>query len=154
MHTRRVFCLQRFDLFFLPRSHQHGTANTNRASLYVESRACGVRCRACATGKPFSRVERLILEISSFKGYGGYIGEGRGGSLDTLFDGGERGNYRIRCRIVRVTGFRASYDRVASPLSLNRIVFQFLLFPPFFLFRPPTTGGRSNFWRVCVYQTG
>lgn len=76
-----------------------------------------------------------------------------GGSLDTLFDGGERGNYRIRCRIVRVTGFRASYDRVASPLTLNRIVFQFLLFPRFsvstFYHR-----GTLELWRVCVYQTG
>lgn len=91
-----------------------------------------MRCRACATEKPFPRVERLILEISSFKGYGGYIGEGRGGSLDTLFDGGERGKYRIRCRIVRVTGFRASYDRVASPLSLNRIVVPVPSFSPVF----------------------
>lgn len=60
---------------------------------------------------------------------------GEGGSLDTLFDGegGEKGvTIVFAVEIVRVTGFRASYDRVASSLlTLNRIVFQFLLFPRF-----------------------
>lgn len=50
-----------------------------------------MRCRACATGKPFSRVERLILEISSFKGYGGYIGERGEEGVWTHFSMGEKG---------------------------------------------------------------
>lgn len=101
-------------------------------------RACGVRRRACATGAPFPRVERLILEISSFKGYGGYVsggGEGRVGVWThfSMGGGGEKGvTIVFAVEIVRVTGFRASYDRVASSLlTLNRIVFQFLLFPRF-----------------------
>lgn len=65
-----------------------------------------------------------------------YREEGRGGwefGHTFRWGGGEKGvTIVFAVEIVRVTGFRASYDRVASSLlTLNRIVFQFLLFPRF-----------------------
>lgn len=60
---------------FFPASVASARNNEHTVQPWRASMRCTVsRMRNRET---FPRVERLILEISSFKGYGGYMGEGR-----------------------------------------------------------------------------